>query len=436
MLSLRSARMPYARLFRFAVAPIALATFLPLCFASYTQAEDAAADTQPRNVRTIWRTNPATSAIISWETTGLGEGSLVKVRPADSQEWTTVECHRNEQYAAKLESGPAPFVHHAQLTGLTPATKHQIVCQTSDQESREFYFFTAPGDDRPVALLFGGDSRSGLKERQEVNRMIDRLVTEQTAAKRPAIIAFAHGGDFIVDGKKLDQWLRWLADHQQTGHQDGRLLPLIPTRGNHDAGPLYNQVFDFAEDNENYFATNLTSQIRIATLNTEASMAGDQRDWLENELKAERWDHRWYLAQYHRPAFPAVKLPSGALINWVPLFDQYSLDLVCEADGHNIKRTPPIRNLKIDKTGVVYIGEGGLGVGQRTPLTHRWYLQPTAEHCSSGHHLHLLTFDKVRLNVKVIRLNGELFDEFNLEPRTRPAKTASAKQAKRELVAQ
>jgi len=406
------------------------------CLAPLAIAEDAAPDTTPQNVRAIWRTDPATSTTISWETSTLGVDSLVKVREADAEQWTTVNCHRNEQYRAELVDGPAPYVHHAQLTGLAPATKHQIVCQTSDAESREFYFFTAPDDDRPVAILFGGDSRSGLKERQEVNRMMDRLVTEQTSAQRPAIIAFAHGGDYIVDGTKLDQWLRWVADHQQTGNSDGRLLPMIPTRGNHDVGPLFNQVFDFADDGQNYYATSLTSQIRLATLNTEASMAGDQRNWLVKELEAERWDHRWYLAQYHRPAFPAVKLPSGALINWVPLFDEYSLDLVCEADGHNIKRTPPIRNLKVDKTGVVYIGEGGLGVGQRTPVTHRWYLQPTAENCSTGHHLHLLTFYKDRLNVKVIRLNGELFDEFNLQPRTRPAKTANAKSSARELAAQ
>ena len=209
--------------------------------------------------------------------------------------------------------------------------------------------------------------------------MMARMVAEQTAAGRPEILALAHGGDFIVNGPDLGQWLVWLDNHELTTGDDGRLLPLIPTRGNHDMGPIFNQVFDFPTDDENYYALSLGSELRLATLNTETSTAGDQREWLASELAANRWNHRWYVCQYHKPAFPAVKVPSGALTNWVPLFEEYQIDLACEADGHVIKRTAPIRDMKIDPAGVVYIGEGGLGVGQRTPKTHRWYLQPTAE---------------------------------------------------------
>ena len=123
------------------------------------------------------------------------------------------------------------------------------------------------------------------------------------------------------------------------------------------------------------------------------------------------------MAQYHTPAFPAVKVPSTAYANWVPLFDEYRLDLVCEADGHNIKRTSPILNNKINPDGIVYIGEGGMGVGQRTPKTDRWYLAEMADKNSSGHHVHLLTFDAEHLDVRVIRLEGETFDNFQLFPR-------------------
>ena len=48
-------------------------------------------------------------------------------------------------------------------------------------------------------------------------------------------------------------------------------------------------------------------------------------------FKAGRPAHRWLAVQYHRPAFPAVKSPSGALQFWVPLFDRFNVDLVYEA---------------------------------------------------------------------------------------------------------
>ena len=383
----------------------------------------------PRHVRVIWHDDPATSAIVSWTTTEPGTKHLVKLRADGQEDWTSIESERNEQFQGELGGDTVPYAHHTTLTDLQPATEYHVVCQTDDHPSREFYFITAPNDDRPISLLFGGDSRSGIDERQNVNRMMARMVAEQQVAERPPILALAHGGDFIRNGTALDQWLAWLDHHELTTGDDGRLLPIIPARGNHDMGPIFNQVFAFPERDENYYAVSLSSYVRLATLNTETSTAGDQRDWLADELAAERWNHRWYIAQYHKPAFPAVKIPSGALTNWVPLFEQYQVNMACEADGHVIKRTPPLKGTKVDPEGVVYIGEGGLGVGQRTPKTSRWYLQDTAEHCGSDHHLHLLTFRPERFDCRVVTMDGEVFDEFTLAPRTPPQVSAKTPDA-------
>ena len=97
----------------------------------------------------------------------------------------------------------------------------------------------------------------------------------------------------------------------------------------------------------------------------------------------------------------------------MPLFEQYNVDLVCEGDGHNIKRTAPIRDFKVDLTGVVYIGEGGLGVGQRTPKDHRWYLNPPQAKTGKGHHVQLLTFDREQLASRVVLIGGEVFDDYS-----------------------
>jgi len=134
--------------------------------------------------------------------------------------------------------------------------------------------------------------------------------------------------------------------------------------------------------------------------------------WLEKELKTSRPKHRWLLAQYHRPVYPAVKSPSSALLSWVPLFEKYNLDLSCEADGHNIKRTVPIRNNKHDETGVVYIGEGGLGVPQRTPKTDRWFLKSPGM-ADKGHHVFVLTFTPKELIGKCVLEDGTIRDSFS-----------------------
>ena len=100
-----------------------------------------------------------------------------------------------------------------------------------------------------------------------------------------------------------------------------------------------------------------------------------------------------------------------AIQSWVPLFEKHNVDLVCEADGHNIKRTVPIRNGKQDETGIVYIGEGGLGVPQRTPKNDRWYLQSPGM-ADKGHHVFVLTFREDELAGEYVLLGGEVRDSF------------------------
>ncbi len=375
---------------------------------------------QPAQWRMVWKSEPATQATISWSTGEAGQSHRVRLLRGE-EAWQTVECQRNGKFTGSdsgVDKDRNLFYHHARLTGLEPNTQYRVILESDGHRSPEMNFITAPREDMPLAILFGGDSRSGHDARKKVNRLIARLVAEQTASGRAPIVAFAHGGDYVHDGRILGEWSRWMTDHQLTVGAKGRLLPIIPTRGNHDVGAPFNEVFDFPVDDKNFYATNIGPQLRMITLNTETTTAGRQAEWLEAELRKSRPTHRWLLTQYHRPAFPAVKVPSGAYTNWVPLFEKYNLDMACEADGHNIKRTAPIRDNKIDATGVVYIGEGGLGVGQRTPKVERWYLRPPHAKVGSEHHVQMITTRPGGLTCRVILLDGSVFDETTLVPRS------------------
>src|SRR5690606_2705771 len=112
------------------------------------------------------------------------------------------------------------------------------------------------------SIIFGGDSRSGLRPRRQINRMMARMVRET-----PSILAFAHGGVYIATGTDLGQWSEWMSAHELMVTNDGRLLPIIPTRGNHDRGPIFNEVFDFPEGDANYYGTPLGPKVLLVTLN-------------------------------------------------------------------------------------------------------------------------------------------------------------------------
>lgn len=370
---------------------------------------------QPKHLRISWTSDPATAAIVSWSTLKPTDNHALRFRLKDTEgDYSVITPIQGRFQSEKTEL----HYHHANLSGLEPGTAYEFQITQSEDASKSFYFSTAPDVDRPLSLLHGGDSRSDQTTRQKMNLLISKLVKESydDEVLSNDIFALAHGGDYVADGSNLNQWSKWLDDHELTIGQDGRMLPVIPARGNHDKSELFNQVFGFKEKHNNYYALNLNSTVRWITLNTEISTAGDQAKWLKQELKTSRPKNRWLLAQYHRPAYPAVKTPGSALQSWVPAFEKYDVDLVCEADGHNIKRTLPIRGNVEDATGVVYIGEGGLGVGQRTPKVDRWYLQPPGM-ADSASHVFVLTFESRELNAKCVRLDQTIADEFTMKPR-------------------
>jgi len=367
----------------------------------------------PSQWRVIWTKDPATSATVSWTTASKGKKHQVSFEAHVSdknvkKQSTVVLSHRDGAYSG----AGGEHYHHARLTGLKPSTTYRFVITSDGESSPPMHFTTAPADDREFHLLFGGDSRSGHFARAQVNLLMAALAEEDKD-----LIAFAHGGDYISSGKSWSQWSRWLSQHELTVTASGKALPIIPTRGNHDGGPLYDEIFDSpGSSGKNYFSTKLSPQVALVTLNSEISAGGSQLAWLGKTLKSLRPEVRWLLAEYHRPAWPAVKKPGSPKKFWVPLFEQFNVDLVVESDGHVIKRTVPIRNEKPDPTGVVYVGEGGLGVSQRRPDRNRWYLKAPGM-AGAGHHVMRVSFGKKQLDYEVILLDRKVADRTQLRPR-------------------
>jgi acid phosphatase type 7 len=96
--------------------------------------------------------------------------------------------------------------------------------------------------------------------------------------------------------------------------------------------------------------------------------------------------------------------------NWLPLFEQYNVKLAFENHDHAYKRTFPIRENRVDETGIVFIGDGAWGVNvrevQHVPGT--WYLKNALEE----RHFILLTIQGKHQQVTVINENGKVIDSY------------------------
>ncbi|MDX1681403.1 MAG: metallophosphoesterase family protein [Akkermansiaceae bacterium] len=367
--------------------------------------------TTPAQWRVMWYGDASTEATISWTTAE--EGS--KHRVLYGKDPKHLNLVQESPPKARRPAGKNAYFHHTKITGLEPDTHYYFVMESDGVRSKTLYFRTAPTSGTGFSIIHGGDSRSGHTNRCRMNLLIAAY-----ARNDKNIIAFAHGGDFI-DTSGWNNWRLWLSQHELTTATDGRVLPLIPTKGNHDrAGTLYERVFGLESkhaDKEGKgsaaFTTRIGKDVAMVTLNTNHSGSA-QADWLEKQLSQLRPETRWLLVQYHRPMFPAVKGPAKQAPIFVPLFEKYNVDLACESDGHCIKRTVPIRDGQKDPTGVVYIGEGGLGVGQKKPGG-RWYLEGGKR--GSGHHFMVLNFTDETLRCRTFLMNNKVFDDFSLKAR-------------------
>ncbi|WP_067148869.1 T9SS type A sorting domain-containing protein [Pseudotamlana agarivorans] len=289
------------------------------------------------------------------------------------------------------------------LSGLTPDTIYYFVVNDSEGVSQRFWFKTAPSDNSRLFFIAGGDSRNNRVPRQNANILVSKL--------KPHAVLF--GGD-MTDDDTNTEWQDWFDDWQLTTATDGRMIPIIPSRGNHEGANSIFELFNTPTSDSYYGLTWGNNLIRTYTLNSEISVLGDQLTWLENDLAASS-QLTWKMAQYHKPMRPHTsgKSEGNNIYNaWAQLFYDEDVRLVVDCDSHTAKTTWPIKpsseeghdeGFVIDeKKGTVYTGEGCWGAPLRTNNDDKSWTR------SSGafNQFKLIFVDEQKIELRTIDINN------------------------------
>lgn len=316
--------------------------------------------------RCMWREEPSTTMVIGWDQLS-GKNPVVRYDVVDHGKHANAYRHLANPSAIVPAKGMNN--HFARLTHLQPNTTYYFIIQDSEGISKPMSFRTTP--DNPnlrLSIVAGGDSRNHRKARIEGNQLVSKL--------RPHFVMF--GGDMTA-GDTPTEWVEWLDDWQHTIGTDGRLTPIIVTRGNHEASnKSLVDLFDVAVPDLYYALSFGGNLLRVYTLNTLIPSGGDQRLWLEKDLAANQGTS-WRIAQYHHTIRPHTRSKperDELLLNWSTLFHKYKLKLVVESDAHVVKWTYPIKPsrapgsqqgfIRDDVNGTVYVGEGCWGAPLRS----------------------------------------------------------------------
>jgi acid phosphatase type 7 len=375
-----------------------ITTHLILLLCSFARNANALAD----KFRIIWQDDPSASAVIAWNQAS-GDNPVLYLDVNDFGTKTSEYGLKKRPDHIQLAKGMAN--HFVRLQGLIPNMTYYFIIKDSEGLSQRMFFTTAPNKpDQRLSIIAGGDSRNHQEARRDANLLVSKL--------RPHCVMF--GGDF-TERDTPEQWQEWLDDWQLTISRDGRVTPIIVTRGNHEeSNQTLTDLFDLNKPDA-YYAINLGGNlVRIYTLNTLIPVGGEQRDWLEEDLRA-NGHVTWKLVQYHHPMRPHTQRKAeknDQVTYWAPLFHKYNVNLVVECDAHVVKSTFPIRPdngpgsdqgfIRDDAAGTVYVGEGCWGAPLRENNDDKSWTRASG----SFNQFNWIFIDREKIEVRTIQTDG------------------------------
>ena len=367
--------------------------------------------------RLILNNDPSSTITIGWNLKS-GKNTIVYYDIADYG--TDFEKYAFSKKVDRSVSFRGMENQFARLTGLTPNTAYYFVVKDSKNCSNRYWFKTAPDDNSRLSFIAGGDSRNNREPRQKANLLVSKL--------KPHAVFF--GGD-MTNSDNSKQWKRWFNDWQLTIAKDGRMFPIVVARGNHEDEKTLYKLFDTPTKDSYYAITFGKNLIRAYTLNSEISVSGDQKTWLESDLE-KHTNLRWKMAQYHKPMRPhtAHKSEGNAEYKaWAKLFYQKGVRLVIDCDSHTTKVTWPVKPsdsegsdegfIREDEKGTVYAGEGCWGAPLRTNNDDKSWTRNSG----SFNQVKLIFVSEECLELRTIKVQNaeEVEDVANEDPFTLPS---------------
>ena len=350
--------------------------------------------------RIILIDNPSSTITISWNQIS-GTGQTVYYGTTDfGTNWASYPNSKTPDRATAFRGMNNQF---ARITGLAANTAYYFVVRDSQGTSQRFWFKTAPNDLSRLSFIAGGDSRNNRTPRQNANRLVAKL--------KPNAVFF--GGD-MTDADSDAQWQEWFDDWQLTTASDGRMFPIVPTRGNHEGASTIYNLFDTPTTDSYYAMTFGNNLFRLYTLNSEISTTGNQSTWLSNDIAANN-NVIWKSAQYHKPMRPhnAAKSEGTAVYNaWANIFYNNEVRLVIDSDSHCVKQTWPVKPstepgssegfIRDDNNGTVYLGEGCWGAPLRSADDNK----PWTRNSGSFNQFNLIWVDQNKIEARAINVDN------------------------------
>lgn len=340
-------------------------------------------DSESRYIRQIVAQDNSTSRTIMWQSDNSESDAIIEYRQDETDTIQTI----NATDKAFTDDGSTTYIHKATLTGLTPNTKYEYRVGYSNDRRSDWYSLETAGASVYDVLIYP-DSQSGDYSQWEE-------IVKDSAHRNPRTALYISMGDLVDNGEQDYQWRTWLNSIRPLS----ATVPLATTLGNHEmytldwkmrepyaylnyfaVPPNGNEIF-----NRRYYSYDF-GDVHYVVLDTQLyeSNHEDNHDthhpdlydvqiqWLRQDLAANT--KKWTVVLMHRDPFQYAFDRPGASraagfdeegVLFMPIFDEFNVDLVLSAHLHSYRNRGHVRNFNRDASGPLYILTGIAGDARR-----------------------------------------------------------------------
>lgn len=367
----------------------------------------------PDRIMLTWSADPTTTQSVSWRSdnrSGNVLGQVAEELSAPDLATKAVSVAGTRLWLDR-EPGKADAYQRVTFTDLKPGTVY--VYRVGDGENwsswNQFRTADVAGD---FSFIYLGDAQNDL--RSLWSRSIRRAFQQAPNAR-----FIMHGGDLINRSNSDNEWAEWF-EGASFIHQ---MIPAVPTPGNHEY--TRNEARDLVLDPHWKVQFNLPTNgpaglkesvyymdyqdLRVVSLNSQMIMldsvsAEVQLNWLTEVLKSSK--KKWNIVLMHHPVLSTAKNRDNTILRekFKPVFEQYGVDVVLQGHDHTYARG------SIGKARPVYLLSVA-GPKMYDSDSDRW-MQVATSHTQLYQVIHITPKS---LKLQAYKLNGELFDAFELK---------------------
>lgn len=362
---------------------------------------------EPDQITLTLAGDPETSMAIQWRCDHTVDNAWVKYWPVHTTDTVQAYATRTLLEDRQLQNDRYVSRFTATLEGLMPGTTYHYIVGHNGAASAALPFTTA-GRDNWFGFTWFGDVHNDA-------HWGDLL--QHASKMHPETSFYILAGDLVNTGLHRDDW-DMLFGHSANvfSHK-----PLMAVPGNHDSqdglgASMYQSFLAYPNNGPPELSPGLTYSFRYQNalflmIDAVSFPADKQTDWIAQQLAAS--DATWKLAVFHFPPYTSEEEYPDIVEEWVPLFDEYQVDMVMNGHFHYYLRTKPMKGgqpVGSMSEGTTYI----MSVGTRSKNETGEVEPYAAKNIKEGYLYQYVTITGNKLTHVCMDMSGNIRDRFEI----------------------